>query len=241
MRCLCAKQRTGCCGGSSDVIPLYTVTPLQGMQNTLAQLGSSATVNLVVVAPDNSNLAAVVDAASKADVVVIMAGTLAEEGQDRLSISLDGGDYMNTTGTYINQNQNQNAMITTVLAANPTKTVVVLKDNASVLLPWIDQVPAVLEAWFPGQEDGNIVANLLFGTVNPSGKLPVTFPKNDGDWPANTPTQFPGIMVNGKPTVTYSEGLNIVQQWNIANDQYKVLVGNSSRNLNLNSTIIVSK
>ncbi|GAC1323634.1 MAG: glycoside hydrolase family 3 C-terminal domain-containing protein [Collimonas sp.] len=202
---------TGCCGGSSDVIPLYTVTPLQGMQNTLAKLGSSATVNLVVVAEDNSNLAAAVDAASKADVVVVMAGTLAEEGQDRPSISLDGGDYVNTTKTYINHNQN--AMITAVVAANPTKTAVVLKDNASALLPWIDQVPAVLEAWFPGQEDGNIVANLLFGTVNPSGKLPVTFPRNDGDWPANTPAQFPGVLVNGKPTVTYSEGLNIGYRW----------------------------
>jgi len=140
-----------------------------------------------------------------------MAGTLAEEGQDRLGISLDAGDYVNTTKTYINKNQT--AMITAVAAANPTKTVLVLKDNASALLPFADSIPAVLEAWFPGQEDGNIVADLLFGVANPSGKLPVTFPMNDGDWPANTPEQFPGVLVGGKPTVTYSEGLNIGYRW----------------------------
>ena len=55
--------------------------------------------------------------------------------------------------------------------------VLVLKDGDPVLMPWVDQVPAVLEAWNPGQEDGNIVADLLFGLANPSGKLPVTYPR----------------------------------------------------------------
>ena len=202
---------TGCCGGSSDVIPLYSVKPLQGMRNTLAALGSKAEVKLVIVNEDNSNLDDAVAAARSADAVVIMAGTLAEEGQDRLGISLDAGDYINTSKTYINQNQTD--MIATVTAANPNRTALVLKDNASSLLPFIDPIPAVLEVWFPGQEDGNIVANLLFGVVNPSGKLPVTFPMNEGEWPANTPGQYPGVKVDGKPTVTYSEGLNIGYRW----------------------------
>jgi len=202
---------TGCCGGSSDVIPLYTVKPLQGMQNTLKALGSMATVTLVVVDNDNGNLSDAVAAAAAADAVVIMAGTLAEEGKDRLGISLDAGDYVNTTDSYINQNQT--AMITAVAAANPGRTALVLKDNASALLPFIDPIPAVLEVWFPGQEDGNIVARLLFGVVNPSGKLPVTFPMNVGEWPANTPGQYPGVMVNGRPTISYTEGLNIGYRW----------------------------
>ena len=191
------KAVSGCCGGSSDVIPLYTVTPLQGVQNVLNKLGSSATANLTVVADDNSNLADAVSAAKAADVVIVLAGTIAEEGADRTSIALSN---------------NQDAIVTAVAAANP-RTAVVLKDNASALLPWIDQVPAVLETWFPGQEDGNIAAELLFGVASPSGKLPVTFPKKDGDWPANTPAQFPGINVNGVPTVTYSEGLDIGYRW----------------------------
>ena len=103
-------------------------------------------------------------------------------------------------------------MISAIVAANP-HTVVVLKDGGPVLMPWIDQVPAVLEAWFPGQEDGNIVADLLFGLANPSGKLPVTYPKAEGDVPAHTPGQWPGVDVNGVPTVTYSEGLEIGYRW----------------------------
>jgi beta-glucosidase len=192
-----SKAVSGCCGGSSDVIPLYTVTPLEGVQNTLKQLGSGATANLTVVADDNSNLADAVAAAKQADVVIVLAGTIAEEGADRTSIGLSN---------------NQDAIVSAVAAANP-RTAVVMKDNASALMPWIDQVPAVLETWFPGQEDGNIMAGLVFGVVNPSGKLPVTFPKNAGDWPASTPAQYPGVTVNGVPTVTYSEGLEIGYRW----------------------------
>lgn len=213
----------GCCGGSSDVIPLYTVKPLQGMRNTLKAMGSSAEVVLVVVNEDNSNLDEAVAAAKAADAVVIMAGTLAEEGNDRAGISLDSGDRIGDAMSAMNAeleliNKNQTEMITIVTAANPEKTVLVLKDNASSLLPFIDQIPAVLEVWFPGQEDGNIVANLLMGVVNPSGKLPVTFPMNEGEWPANTPMQYPGVMVNDRPTVTYSEGLNIGYRWYDAED-----------------------
>ncbi|MBN3790956.1 glycoside hydrolase family 3 C-terminal domain-containing protein [Burkholderia sp. Ac-20353] len=191
------KAVSGCCGGSSDVIPLYTVTPLQGVQNALAKLGSSATATLTVVADDNSNLADAVTAAKAADVVIVLAGTIAEEGADRTSIALSN---------------NQDAIAAAIAAANP-RTAVVMKDNASSLMPWIDSVPAVLETWFPGQEDGNIAAELLFGIATPSGKLPVTFPKNAGDWPANTPAQYPGVNVNGVPTVTYSEGLDIGYRW----------------------------
>ncbi len=103
-------------------------------------------------------------------------------------------------------------MISVIVAANP-RTAVVLKDNASTLLPWIQNVPAVLEAWFPGEEDGNIVARLLLGQANPSGKLPVTFPVREQDLPAHTPQQWPSVDVNGTPTVVYSEGLQIGYRW----------------------------
>ena len=64
------------------------------------------------------------------------------------------------------------------LTADPAiaqKMVVVLKTQGSLLMPWLDKVPALVEAWYPGQEDGNAVANVLFGLRNPSGKLPMTF------------------------------------------------------------------
>ena len=99
-----------------------------------------------------------------------------------------------------------------VAAANP-RTIVVLKTGGPVLMPWIGQVRAVLEAWYPGSEDGNAVARLLLGIANPSGKLPITFPRAEGDVPARTTAQWPGVRVNGVPTAAYSEGLQVGYRW----------------------------
>ena len=210
------KSVAGCCGGSSDVIPFATVTPLDGVRQVLARLKSPATTTLTVVADDRANLGAAVAAAGAADVAIVLAGTIAEEGQDRESIALEKG---------------QDSIIAAIAAANP-RTIVVLKDNASSLTPWIDAVPAVLEAWFPGQEDGAIVARLLFGLATPSGKLPVTFPMREADLPANTPRRWPGVDTSGAavrvvggggfgrsaPTIVeYSEALQIGYRWFDAN------------------------
>jgi beta-glucosidase len=97
------------------------------------------------------------------------------------------------------------------------------------MLPWIEAVPAVLEAWFPGQSDGDVVARLLFGIATPSGRLPVTFARKEGDFPARTPGQWPGVDSAGRTpridapgmgfaaggpfTVEYSEGLRIGYRW----------------------------
>jgi beta-glucosidase len=94
----------------------------------------------------------------------------------------------------------QNALIERVAAANPN-TVVVLQTGSPVAMPWLDRVAAVVEAWFPGQECGNAIADVLFGDVNPSGKLPQTFPVRLEDNPAFL--NYPGE--NG--TVRYGEGL----------------------------------
>lgn len=185
-------------GGSSRVSPLYTITPLQGLQKVLTALGSSATVKLVVVANDNGNLADAIAAAVAADVTIVMAGVVTSEGRDSPDLSLPN---------------NQDALIAAVAAAAPGKTVLVLKDGDPVLMPWIDQVPAVLEAWNPGQEDGNIVADLLFGVANPSGKLPVTYPKLAGDTPTSAVDRYPGVAASGFPTVSYSEALNMGYRW----------------------------
>jgi beta-glucosidase len=192
-----SKAVSGCCGGSSDVIPFYTVTPLQGVQNALAALGSNATATLTIVADDNSDLAVAASTATASDVVIIIAGAISEEGADQPSMSLPKG---------------QDAMIAAIAAANP-RAVVVLKDNAAVLMPWINSVPAVMETWFPGQEDGNIVARLVFGLANPSGKTPVTYPVLATDGPIQSTAQFPGVSVGGVPTVTYSEGLKMGYRW----------------------------
>ena len=81
-------------------------------------------------------------------------------------------------------------------------TIVVMNTGSPVEMPWIDQCPVVLQAWLPGQENGNALSNLLFGKVNPSGKLPVTFPKRIEDNPSFG--YYPG-----KDQVVYNEGIYV--------------------------------
>lgn len=186
-------------GGSSKVIPLYTVPPLEGMQEVLKDLGSSATVTKLTVADDLSNLDAAKDAARSADVVVLMAGLVATEGADQADA---------------NMLSDQNRMLDELLPANET-TVVVLKDSNPVLMPWIDKAPAVLEAWNQGAEDGHVVADLLFGVVNPSGKVPTSYPRSEDDTLyAGNPERYPGTDEgDGYPVIRYSEGLQVGYRW----------------------------
>jgi beta-glucosidase len=183
-------------GGSSKVVPAYTVTPQQGIRNVLQQLGSGATVKVLAAANDGSMDASVAAAAATADVAIVMAGVVTSEGSDRPDLSLPKG---------------QDKLIAAVANRNK-RTVVVLKDGGPVLMPWVDQVPAILETWYPGQEDGNIVARLLFGLANPSGKLPVTYPGRATDTPTSTSDRYPGTS-GPNPTVQYSEGLLVGYRW----------------------------
>jgi beta-glucosidase len=186
-------------GGSSKVAPLYTVPPRDGMQDVLRGLGSSATVTKVTVADDLSNLDEAKNAAREADVVVLMAGLVATEGADQSDA---------------NMLNDQNRMLDELLGINPT-TVVVLKDSNPVLMPWIDKTGAVLEVWNQGSEDGHVVADLLFGVVNPSGKVPTSYPRSEADTLyAGHPERYPGVDEGGGyPVIRYSEGLEIGYRW----------------------------
>jgi beta-glucosidase len=166
-------------GGSSHVQPLYTVDPPDGIKS---KLGANATLTVL----DGSDVPAAVAAAKSADVAIVMIGDNDREGRDQ-SLDLPAS---------------QNELVSAVAAANP-KTVVVLKSGSAVLMPWLAAVPALVEAWYPGEEDGNAVAAVLFGDVNPSAKLPITFPRRVEDTFAADPQQYPGIDKH----VTYSEGV----------------------------------
>ncbi len=128
-----------------------------------------------------------VQLAKSSDVAVVVANDNEAEGSDRTSLSISDA---------------QEQLVEAVTQANP-HTIVVLNTGAPVLMPWVNQAQAILEAWYPGQEDGNALAALLFGDVNPSGKLPMTFPASANDVPANTPAQYPGINNQAQ----YSEGV----------------------------------
>jgi beta-glucosidase len=108
----------------------------------------------------------------------------------------------------------QNRMLDELLGINPT-TVVVMKDSNPVLMPWIDKAPAVLETWNQGAEDGHVAADLLFGVVNPSGKVPTSYPRSEDDTLyAGRPERYPGTDEgDGYPVIRYSEGLEIGYRW----------------------------
>lgn len=139
--------------------------------------------------PQTADLSeAALELAKSSDVVILIAGLTPEweaEGFDRVDMKLPG---------------EQNALIEKVVAANPN-TIVVLNCGSPLEMPWLDQVPAVVQLWYDSQEQGNALADILFGDANPSGKLPTTFPKRLQDNP--TYINFPGEQ--GK--VHYGEGL----------------------------------
>ena len=134
-----------------------------------------------------------VAAAAGAPAVVVFAHAEASEGRDRESMSLP---------------LNQDALIAALARANP-RTVVVLQTGDPVLMPWIDDVAAVLETWFPGQDGGETTAALLLGEANPSGKLPVTFPRAAADAPTADTLRYPGT--GGR--AAYSEGILVGYRW----------------------------
>jgi beta-glucosidase len=134
-------------------------------------------------------LARAVQAARRADVALVFAGYAdgyESEGWDRPHMDLTG---------------RQDELIAAVAAANP-RTVVVLNAGSPITMPWVDQVAAIVEAYYPGLENGNAVAAVLLGEVNPSGKLPVTFPKRLQDSPA-----FINASYYGAREVNYGEGI----------------------------------
>lgn len=148
---------------------------------------------------DGRDVAAAARAAAAADVAIVFATQWSAESVDLPHMQLP---------------DNQDKLIAGVAKANP-KTVVVLETNGPVELPWLQQVPAILQAWYPGIRGGEAIAALLTGKVNPSGRLPVT-------WPVDA-SQLPRPHVNGlgfnpkqKPddTIDYNiEGANVGYKW----------------------------
>jgi beta-glucosidase len=134
-----------------------------------------------------NNLAEAVSAARKADAVIVFADEWRSEALDSQGLGLSDA---------------QNTLIKTLAAAHP-KTIVVLETGGPVTMPWLDAAPAVVEAWYPGSGGGEAIAGVLFGRVNPSGRLPVTFPASEAQLPhpeqtdpAST-TSLPGSPIKG--------------------------------------------
>jgi beta-glucosidase len=196
-----AISRTGG-GGSSLVRPKYSVTPLNGIREAAGaqvQVGYA----LGVAMPGEEDPSEVspqaraqlrgqaVELARKSDAAIVVVGYsshLESESFDRPSMDLPAG---------------QDELIAAVAAANPNTIVVIVAGAPVTMTRWIGRVPAVVEAWYGGQEAGHAIGDILFGAQNPSGKLPVTFPNQWSDSPAYG--HYPGENLR----VAYDEGIYV--------------------------------
>lgn len=141
---------------------------------------------------DEDVTSAAVELAQKADYAIVFTGhdpSWETEGQDQVSFSLP-------------KDGSQDRLVSSVAAVN-ANTIVVNSTGVAVAMPWLEQVSSVLQAWFPGQEAGNSIADVLLGAQNPEGRLPCTFPKRLEDCPAYG--NFPGQYEDRKLTVKYAE------------------------------------
>jgi beta-glucosidase len=197
-------------GGSAQVMPIggaaiQTAAPNPPGWGSVIWDPSSPLAAIKAMAPnanvqfnDGTNLTTAAALAQSSTVAIVFVAVWTSEGMDLPDLNLTG---------------NQDALVSAVAAANP-RTIVVVESGGAQAMPWLDSVSAVLEAWFPGQRGAEAIANILFGSVNPSGKLPITFPRAVADLPR------PVIPAPADPNSTAPfdvdctiEGLNVGYKW----------------------------
>jgi len=185
-------------GGSIWGTPVYF--PSSPMKNIQAK-SPQATVKY----NDGSDIAAAAQFAKSSSIAIVFATQPMREDMDAVSLALPG---------------EQNALIEAVAKANPN-TIVVLETGGPVSMPWVDRVKGVVEMWYPGIGGAQALANLLFGDVNFSGKLPVTFAKDDQQLPHPVVPGLEGVSVSArnrelkiKPfDLKYTEGAKVGYKW----------------------------
>ncbi|MBB6133057.1 beta-glucosidase [Massilia aurea] len=187
-----------CGGGSSAVTPIGSLqlpgTSIMGMDvakvvqpSSLVTAIKEESVARDVVFVDGTDRQQVLDEAGSADAVIVFAQEWRSEGLDAVGLALP---------------DDQDALIEAIAGVNP-KTIVVIQSGGPVTMPWRDSVAAILAAWYPGSGGGPAVAGVLFGRVNPSGRLPVTFPASEAQLPRpeqidpETTTSNPGTPRKG--------------------------------------------
>lgn len=210
-------------GGSSSLKARYEISPLDGLRKRLAGKadvvyargyvgdttgeynGVTTGQNLADDRTPEQLIAEAVDVAKDADYVIFVGGLNKDNHQD-----CEDSDRAGLELPY-----NQDAVIEALAAVNPNLIVVNISGNA-VAMPWVDKVPAIVQAWFLGSEGGNALASVLTGDVNPSGKLPMTFPARLSDVGAHAVGQYPGTPRNDGSNIVdieYREGIFVGYRW----------------------------
>jgi beta-glucosidase len=194
-------------GGSSQIKAFYEVTPLMGLRNIA---GDRVRISYAQgykiergAEADPALIKEAADAAAAADVAIVVGGWT--HGYNYSVWSDNAYDAEDIDKPDMHMPFGQDALIKAVLKANP-RTVVVLTGGGPIdMQQWVDPAKSILQAWYPGMEGGNALAKIIFGEVNPSGKLPVTFPRKLEDCPAHKLGEYPG---NGT-TVNYKDDIYV--------------------------------
>jgi beta-glucosidase len=152
---------------------------------------------------DGTNATAAATLAASSNLAIVFVSQWASEGMDLPSL--------NFTDVIHSPPIDQDALVAAVAAANPS-TIVVMENGGAQVMPWLNQVAAVLEAWYPGERGGQAIANILFGSVNPSGKLPITFPASVNDLPRPTIAAPPDSTTIFDVDYTI-DGFNVGYKW----------------------------
>jgi beta-glucosidase len=191
-------------GGSSQVVPIGG----PALRIDFPALGRSAPYSMIfdpsspvealtrklpharITYADGTDVAAAAHMARDADAAIVFATKWESEGHDATGLTLP---------------DDQDHLIAAVAAANP-RTIVVLETGNPVLMPWREQVPGIIEAWYPGARGGEAIANVILGDVNPSGRLPITFPASTAQLPRPEPPDH-------TKTILYREGANVGYKW----------------------------
>ena len=174
---------------TSEVVLQDITTVLDGIKSKLGNAAINYEKGCEVLGDDGSQIEKAVKAAKKSDVAVVVVGENEWQKKDKEGTSGEGYDVatLELTGRQLELVQK--------VHATGTPTVVVLINGRALAIPWIDEnIPGIIEAWNPGEKGGEAVADILFGDINPSGKLPVTFPRHVGQLP---------VYYNYKPSKNY--------------------------------------
>lgn len=196
-------------GGSSQVKALYEVTPLEGVKRFL---GDDVEVTFAEAytmthdsVPDAKMLAEAIKVAKDADAVLYFGGWIHNfdpDVWDSDSYDCEGNDKENLKLLF-----GQETIIREIAKVNTNTTVVIFGGSNVEMANWMNEVPAILQAWYPGMEGGNALANIIFGKTNPSGKLPMTFANAHTDYPAHKMGEYPGEAPLYK--TNYNEGIYV--------------------------------
>lgn len=185
-------------GGSSQVRTRYEITLLEGLKNLVGNaVDISYSPGYAIVKKagfDQRLIDSAVAAARHADVVIFAGGWT--HGYNNYSWTDNAYDAEGTDKPDMTLPFGQDRLIDAIVNANPNTVVVLMGGGPVDMTAWIGGVPAVIQAWYAGSEGGNALAKILFGIVNPSGKLPMTFPKHLAESPAHALGQYPGDSIN---------------------------------------------